>query len=422
MPDELPFGGGLNHDLNDGQRKAEREIEATIGRRGKHLLTGNAGSGKTYLLQKIAARYPHRMVLTAPTHQAVRVLQAKMEAAGVNIPCLTTYAFLGLVPKIDGDKLRFVRDRKAVPPMAEIVGVDETSMVGEDLAKHIERGLRGKAVLYSGDPAQLFPVGEGESPTFQTKRRSHLTEPVRQARDNPILAAALRIRDAQDHGADWSWARSANRAPYGVFVPSDPEAWLKRAFMSDQFDTDENAFRYLTWSNKVVEHVNAQVRLWRYGVTDMPFVRGERAIMRAPVVRGRTVLLNNGEYVIVKDIARGEHQRVGTWRMTVESKVQGDIEVHAPRDRVKYNATLDEIAQAAHYNPSLWKKFHAFKAGFAEVQAVYAGTVHTAQGATIRNVFLNMPELRRWVAVNADEGLRGLYVAATRPSHGLILV
>jgi hypothetical protein len=50
----------------------------------------------------------------------------------------------------------------------------------------------GRRLLFSGDPAQLPPVGETVSESFGTKSRSHLDESVRQAADNPIIAAAPR--------------------------------------------------------------------------------------------------------------------------------------------------------------------------------------------------------------------------------------
>ena len=62
--------------LNDDQQKAREEIEASIIMKRQHLLTGTAGSGKTSLVQVIAAAHANRrgldgrckVRLAAPTH------------------------------------------------------------------------------------------------------------------------------------------------------------------------------------------------------------------------------------------------------------------------------------------------------------------------------------------------------------------
>lgn len=77
---------------------------------------------------------------------------------------------------------------------ATLVVIDECSMVdgqmGEDLLSF------GKKVLVLGDPAQLPPVMGGG---FFTERRPNivLTEVHRQARDNPIIELATRVRQQQ---------------------------------------------------------------------------------------------------------------------------------------------------------------------------------------------------------------------------------
>lgn len=74
---------------------------------------------------------------------------------------------------------------------ADVVVIDEVSMVGPDLAKDLLSF--GTKVLVLGDPGQLPPVaGEG----YFTKRTPDftLTEIHRQAKDSPILMLATRAR------------------------------------------------------------------------------------------------------------------------------------------------------------------------------------------------------------------------------------
>lgn len=300
--------------------------------------------------------------------------------------------------------------------------VHNCSMISDEMFEHINRWLHKRAVIFSGDPGQLFPVGEEESPTFATMHRSHLSEPMRQALGNPILEAAWAIRKSQGGEVDWSWCKPVHNAPYGVFVPRDPEAWMRKAFTSDEFNADSLRFRFICWTNKRVADVNAMIREWRYGPTDTPFVVGERALIRAPLVKARAIVLNTNEEVIVREIAASKNRGLSTWALTVETEDGMKIEAHMAQSQTEYQAKLGRLADDARTGDGTWKQFHGFKEALVTAQAPYALTTHNSQGLTLRNAMIDMPEFRRWVRANRGEGLRGLYVATTRPSHALICV
>lgn len=416
----------LRETLVPEQRTVLGEIEASIADRSHHLLTGDPGAGKTYLMQVLAALQQNagrKVVMTAPTHQACNVLRRKMKSFGVDVPVVTTQALLSLKPVPDHDKLVFRRDKHAPPVDAEVVGIDETSMIGVEMHEHINRWLDGRAVIYSGDEGQLFPVGEGRSLTFDTPRHSHLLEPRRQTAGHPVLAVSKAIRQHQVLGTlDWSWCAPVHSGEYGVYVPRDPEPWLRKAFCSDQFNADSESFRMLAWTNDRVASVNRMVREWRYGRVDTPFVAGERALIRAPLVKLEAIMLNTNEEVTVREISRSEKHGLDTWRMVLQTDDGAMIDAEMPQDDRQYQSCLAMLADQARNGLTTWKKFHAFKQQLVTAQAIYCTTTHNAQGTTVRNTFLDMTEMRRWVRMNQDEGLRGLLVASTRPTHGLFCV
>ena len=149
-------------ELTTDQAEALRKIEAAYEPGEFYLLTGHAGSGKTYLMQwltKDMLAKKRRIVLSAPTHKAVAVLARKLAEANIkDVPCRTIHSILSLTPKPRTDRLVFERARDAEPVMADVVVVDECSMVSEDLYRHIKRHLPNAFVLFVGDPAQLPPV------------------------------------------------------------------------------------------------------------------------------------------------------------------------------------------------------------------------------------------------------------------------
>lgn len=77
---------------------------------------------------------------------------------------------------------------------AALLVVDECSMVNEEMAQDILQF--GTPVLVLGDPAQLPPV-RGTGYFTDAKPNVMLTEIHRQARDNPIIELATRIRSGQ---------------------------------------------------------------------------------------------------------------------------------------------------------------------------------------------------------------------------------
>src|SRR3954470_14011129 len=87
--------------LNDDQASAMDQILAAYDAgETRHVLTGNAGTGKTTLVQALVAEFKGRKVsicVTAPTHKAVSVLTRKLRDAGISgIETMTIHSLLGL--------------------------------------------------------------------------------------------------------------------------------------------------------------------------------------------------------------------------------------------------------------------------------------------------------------------------------------
>lgn len=427
--------------LNRDQFDARAEILAAREAGAFHLLTGYAGSGKTTLTQDLARHWDSAgvdVVLTAPTHKAVSVLSRKLRLTGLMTPCVTIHSLLSLTPKPHGDRLVFERKKKADPVQADVVVIDECSMISADLMRHIRRHLPVSFVVFVGDPAQLPPVGEELSQTFGTKRKSHLSSIVRQAAENPILNAADIIRGSQGKEMDWSWMKSAKAPPLGVYNPCDPDEWMRKAFTSSDFAQDPDTFRYLCWTNEQVHRVNQRVRRWIYGETDTPFVANEAALFRSPVFAedGKTPLISTNEEATVLNIERGMFShpippraelagwkaQVPVWKIQVMKEDGQVVKVETPRDVKAYNAVLARIADEAGETRDRWGDHHAFKQRLASIQNVYAMTVHTSQGSTFRNVFTDVADIRRRAASNVLETQQLLYVAVTRPTDALVLV
>lgn len=438
--------------LNEAQGRAMSEILAQhdANPRGEHLLTGNAGTGKTYLMMAVVdalkgrLRKGRQIGVAAPTHKAVNVLAAKMDYAGLNVWSGTIHSMLGLKVSPDGEKQRLRSTGRGNSDDFDVVVVDETSMVGADLLGFIRSKLDHAFVLYVGDPAQLPPVGEEGSETFLVKERSHLDTIVRQAEGNPIIAASQILRDAQDRNElDWSWTRPVDTGSAGIFhVPQDEmDDWLRSEFTSEEFRDQPDAVRYLCYTNAQVANVNAKIRRWVYGETATPYVPGELAICRAPVMRDGNIAFSTNQEVRVHSIEAGvEHFTFPALPETGFNKQaipQFDFDMHVwkmelgdekvpcviPRFDQQYKALLESLRQQALRNSGRWFERFQLQEKIGTLQHHYAMTTHVSQGSTFGRVFLDMPDMMKMMNYQPPKALMQLcYVAVTRPTDAVGLI
>lgn len=436
--------------LNDDQQSALDAILAARASGAKrHLLTGYAGSGKTTLMQEVVRRLGERhdrVAITAPTHKAVAVLARKLREAGIEAETTTIHALLGLRPSpTDGERTILKRAGRSKGDGYDCVIIDECSMIGADLQDFIDEDLAGCFVLYVGDPAQLPPVGEREAQCFSTPSRSGLNTVVRQAAQNPVLQAANAIRNTQGGRVSWDWAHTTDAAPLGVYLGGyNCEDWLKDAFTSDEFRADNDAFRYVAYTNAKVAWVNRMVRRWIYGETLTPFVPGERVICRTPISdREGEPALSTNEEGTVQTIRASEvylefeaHKNDGrarqalpgwditipTWRVELVSDRGMEGVCDIPQQPSSLERVLARLKTEAAINRGRW--FERFQAAerFSRLQSPYAMTVHTSQGSTFRNVFVDVQDIRKLEYSDPLQMQQMLYVAVTRASHAVVLV
>lgn len=133
-------------------------------------VTGEAGTGKTFVLGEIGAGLKERkyeVALTAPTGRAAARIQESSGIRAVTIHRLLRWT----MPDEDDDDFGMPSHSKMNPMPYDVILVDESSMMSEDLYRALIDAMKpGACIRFFGDMNQLPPV-EGESPFLKLLKR-----------------------------------------------------------------------------------------------------------------------------------------------------------------------------------------------------------------------------------------------------------
>lgn len=411
------------------------------------------------LLREVADQL--RIAVAAPTNKAVGVLRQKV--GDVPAEFRSIHSFLGL-------KMREREDGTmecspdGLPSLHEydLVIIDECSMIGDKLFELIVTMQRGARILFVGDPAQLPPVERSTvvpqvSATFShVQHRAMLSEVVRQARDNPIIALSMKIREAIERGnamhANEISAALPNGAESHACVAFGGEAtifnWALSALQSGM------DARIVAYTNQAVDGYNRALHHALHG-PGAPFAIGERVIVNeqtdeareapgisADYLRCRRVSMHTSEEGVVRAIARDDHPfyaQVPACKVLIERDGGGTVIGYIPIDRQAFEAEKNRLwqewrelkaieaaagravdAAMVQRRKDASTKASAFSRAFLPIRHVYAITAHKSQGSTIDTVVVdltNLAKIRDPFTYN-----RSLYVAATRAARYLAMV
>ncbi|CAK6692720.1 ATP-dependent DNA helicase [Synechococcus sp. CBW1107] len=440
------------------------------------VLTGYAGTGKTFLTARLIAlalecipdalgeRHekgkwspPPSVVVAAPTHRASRHLASVLAEYGIEgVEVVTIHSALRLRPVRSGGTERFVPDRKG----AQLIGddtrlliIDEISMVSAELTGLIEEALisGGGSILAVGDPAQLQPVSGEPSPLLRAPIRAHLSHVVRH--QGPILELATNTRELGSGRP--AFASSAGTSSEVIAHPTQSE-WCRAAVdacLAANAAGDTDAARILCWTNAAVAAANAAIHRRIYGPEAAPFLAGQPIVSSGaitgpaglPIAGASTEMLvteaelidcaapgdDSPELLEVVQPMGGGIPEWSSWGIRAEVIAGGgwvEFAVLDPGCTARWREAQEAIASSARIQAkegrraeaaALWRWFWARRDRFAEVTSIWASTIHNSQGSTIERVFLH-PDIDQ----NRDQVERAqlAYVGITRASGELHVV
>ena len=346
--------------LREEQLAAWPKFEEFMRGNGKMaVLSGLGGTGKSFSVASYCQAYglmPYEVLGIAPTNVAAKILEQSFANAGFSASATTAHKALHMAPnkvEWDGEKdremvsakekldawdlsedfspseyaeIRLVHERLKreldafrkeqliftatdfkPDPSIQLYVVDECSMLGAELYEVIALSLieHGK-VLFMGDPNQLFPVGEGLSPSFDNPHIASF-QSVQRAAGN-IAALAKEIVNAQnletakhilydvshwkDFDVDNPWDIPDGEA--AIVSRTDAKAMFR--YWSSTQPRSGYAYRMINYKNESVERIN--LASLKFGGLQCPPI-GSNIIANKPVTRwcfkspSKTIMLNS---------------------------------------------------------------------------------------------------------------------------------
>lgn len=418
--------------LNEDQQAAVTGIIAWLNDSkapGQALLSGEAGTGKTFCMKTIGKQFRGRIVYTAPTNKATKVLRTALTEDEFRPLTKTIYSLLGLRLQANGELKELVAPEEEIDlgHFAAVV-VDEGSMVNNILLEHIQEAQRrypALKFLFVGDSAQLPPVGERQSGIWELKTKWHLSEQMRNG--GPILELARDLRKAQESWAPQFKPKSVTHENgiVNCLNPGDFEDWVRASARAGEF-TQTNKAKVVCWRNNTVDSFNRMIRLELFDDPSIPWQVSDRIILTEPArdfIEDEPLCSTDDEGVIDRvDIT--PHPlfpaiRCHRMSVTTDDNRLVVLWVLYEGDRMTYSTVVEDLAAKARSNGRLWRDYWAFREAFHQVRHAYAITAHRAQGSTYEKTFVNW----RDILINRDrvEAYKCLYVASTRPKFQLIL-
>jgi len=421
---------GLNEDQAAMVTSAMEYIKTNKEERDYFLIQGSSGSGKTFAIARLIDHlHGYSVVAAAPSHFAKNILSSFMSK--FNITVYTVAALMGkkLTFNDKGEHILVDKPGRSRPPImaADIVIIDEVSMIADDTTRELLRMCRGKKIIFLGDYAQLPPVKQDTDNIAFKNISARLVKPMRFA--GPIYELASIVRKEINKARSGKFAdirtitmNTKRKSVVGddgsgyIFL-NDFAPFINAAIKRFKEKKGTKYVRVLAYRNKTIATLNNIIRKALYGPTAKQFEDGELVICNG----GYKQELSNGEVLIVKSTKK----ITGKYGIECLSmRFEGTnvvVPVVATAGKEKYKDQLAMLKLQAYKISSKWSEYFAFKESFAYFDYSYSSSTHKAQGSSISNIFIMEEDILAIKPISIKEKLQSLYVAITRASFRVFI-
>jgi exodeoxyribonuclease-5 len=444
---------GTIEPINDEQREAISEITQFLKKGNPNewfVLEGKAGTGKTTIMTKVLEQFigKKRVEICALSHKAKKVLWDKVIGNVLEIPTgLSSHSIAGLLGMtLNMETGAFTKAySKKKPPIrwADIIVVDEGSMVNEEALIHIMDAKKPKAkVIFVGDIGQLPPIRDKNdpangtpSPVFLSENKVKLLNRVRQTEDSHILPYS-----------DYYWENSvvkngeeedpipleARKNEEQLEFSKDIEKVLtdnKQLFLDGIAEKDPDKIKVIVYRNKTKKSINWFIRKLIFK-DPKEYELGDALIFNDNYFRNDKTVFENSTEVSVLSINKREFlgEYHGHILRVTDGESTENIEVISEVSVPAWNKHVSELFNLAKKMPMGVRRNRALRTAwnarnrFANVDYAYTLTSHKAQGSTYGTVIVVEDDILEVSLIDNIEKSQSLYVAITRASDKVHIV
>lgn len=378
---------------------------------GKFELAGFAGVGKStvidFILEELGIRKEH-VRMCAPTGTASLVLKEKTPGYS----CSTLHRLFYMPELMKDGRTRFVPSAENLYGVKLIIG-DEYSMVGKRMAEDILPMARkaGCKVLIVGDPGQLPPVKDEEY--FFVNPDAILTEVLRQAADNPIVALSMAIRQATDNRVPYIFPNQDQNIGGKVFVLD-----RRRISVAQYAKVVANGGVVIAGMNKTRQSLNQAIRA-HLGFDKPTLMNGETVVIKENIDGGdgAEIAVTNGMRGKISNVSRLRNGNV-KFKFTPES-FSGFRYIEVNEDILFERKTAADIRKENKVLEAMGKP--RIQVG-VEVQFGYVITGHASQGSQWKTVYvINESGVFNRGYDGYKNANRWLYTVVTRAVENLVI-
>ncbi|MDM4762301.1 AAA family ATPase [Galbitalea sp. SE-J8] len=396
-------------ELSPEQRAVYERIETTMD---NIFVTGRAGTGKSTLLNHLAANTSKQLVIAAPTG-----------VAALNVGGQTIHSLFRLPIGVIADQQipQTAQTRRLLSTIETLV-IDEISMVNADLLDAIDRSLQqargsrlpfgGVQVVLFGDPYQLAPVpGDGEERAYFADRyRSIWFFDARVWDDTDLTIFELTTVHRQNE-PEFRWMLNAVR--HGM-VTAEIAGALNGAGARA---VPDGSVITLATTNATVNRINATAlgRLPGRSLTARAEIEGDFGGRSYPADEALELKVGAQVMFLRNDPdQRWVNGSIGTIRTidaTVGVEVDGERHEVTPATWEKYRYSYDSVSKRL--SKDVVAEFTQFP-----LRLAWAVTIHKSQGKTYDRAVVDLGQRsfapgQTYVALSRLTSLDGLYL--TRP-------
>lgn len=468
--------------LTADQRSAVDGILRDIKRPGARVvLCGYAGTGKTVTTAALVTEMRSReltVVVATPTHKARSQVEKALKANGADdFECVTVHRLLGLKQvrdyktgkesfkpdsygknmladgfppnwddyvqddyvKDSGQSWSDYKKENSIP--IDVVIVDETSMLHEELYQYLITEAAHRPIVFVGDDRQLLPVKEDKVCAAFVEAQSiyNLTDVLRH--DGAILNLATATRQMPIGRARFTDAIGGGSQVVAYHRRDEWMTALLEMMNSPEAFESPDFCRALAFANKDVGDLNRRIHERRYGAGAPQYVDSMICVTvdAVPDPFGGGPLLNSTIEVYVReaeiDTFKAPHDDSSiepwrTWLLQVQAFDSDKIEEVRVLDRdeeKRWSETQKQFADLAKAQTDdverkkHWRMFFERQDQIGRLEPASALTVHKSQGSTFRNVFLHW-DIDGWGSAPSARQNQLAYVGITRAAESLHVI